>query len=176
MTLCGYWWHFRMCCIVITGVKMRHSVRDLPVVSAEPVDLQKHSLVQGKAVYFLVKVHGRSCDSLWISDLKQTTSIFWYDYSYFYNNFASTTCTRLKNVNVVIGRVISHLMCLSKLCVWFWTGCLMIIAWVCLASIGIVAVRYYKTVWLEETCMRERIWYQVSYSQQNKMSHLLYYT
>lgn len=38
---------------------MRHSVRDLPVVSAEPVDLQKHSLVQGKAVYFLVKVHGR---------------------------------------------------------------------------------------------------------------------
>lgn len=43
---------------------MRHSVRDLPVVSAEPVDLQKHSLVQGKAVYFLVKVHGRSCDSI----------------------------------------------------------------------------------------------------------------
>uniref|UniRef100_K1RDF5 Putative ferric-chelate reductase 1-like protein n=1 Tax=Magallana gigas TaxID=29159 RepID=K1RDF5_MAGGI len=80
----------------IDGVKMRHSVRDLPVVSAEAVDLQKHSLVQGKAVYFLVKVH----------------------------------------------------------------GCLMIIAWVCLASIGIVAVRYYKTVWLEETCMRERIWYQ----------------
>lgn len=80
----------------IDGVKMRHSVRDLPVVSAEPVDLQKHSLVQGKAVYFLVKVH----------------------------------------------------------------GCLMIVAWVCLASIGIVAVRYYKTVWLEETCMRERIWYQ----------------
>lgn len=50
--------------IVITGVKMRHSVRDLPVVSAEAVDLQKHSLVQGKAVYFLVKVHGRSCDLL----------------------------------------------------------------------------------------------------------------
>lgn len=174
MTLCGYWWHFRMCFIVITGVKMRHSVRDLPVVSAEPVDLQKHSMVQGKAVYFLVKVHGRSCDSLWISDLNQTTSSFWYDYSYFYNNFASTI--GLKNVNVVIGRVISHLMCLSKKCVWFWTGCLMIVAWVCLASIGIVAVRYYKTVWLEETCMRERIWYQVSYSQQNSMSHLLYFS
>lgn len=44
------------------------------------------------------------------------------------------------------------------------TGCLMLIAWICLASIGIVAVRYYKTVWLEETCMRERIWYQVSHS------------
>ncbi|XP_062597599.1 ferric-chelate reductase 1-like [Saccostrea cucullata] len=78
------------------GEKRRHSLRDLPIVSSEPVDLQKHSNIQGKAVYFLVKVH----------------------------------------------------------------GCLMVIAWVCLASIGIIAVRYYKTVWLEETCMRERIWYQ----------------
>lgn len=71
--------------IVITGVKMRHSVRDLPVVSAEPVNLQKHSLVQGKAVYFLVKVHGRSCDLHWISNLNQV--LIWL--LYFHNNFVS---------------------------------------------------------------------------------------
>lgn len=85
MTFCGYRWYFRMYFIVITGVKMRHSVRDLPVVSAEPVDLQKHSLVQGKAVYFLVKVHGRSCDLHWISNLNQV--LIWL--LYFHNNFVS---------------------------------------------------------------------------------------
>ncbi|XP_048759187.2 putative ferric-chelate reductase 1 [Ostrea edulis] len=82
--------------VAVDGAKMRHGVRDMPAVSSEPVDLQKHSNIKEKAVYFLVKIH----------------------------------------------------------------GILMIIAWVCLASIGIVAVRYYKTVWLEETCLRERIWYQ----------------
>ncbi|KAL5015924.1 hypothetical protein ScPMuIL_005513 [Solemya velum] len=40
-------------------------------------------------------------------------------------------------------------------------GCLMVFAWVCAASIGIIAARYYKPLWPHQRACGQMIWFQI---------------